>query len=130
LSNSPAGPKGRHSPVSVNSFGVMNWANIPAAKAFIADYYNVFLDGFKASGGYNQPVLKDFRKKTMPILGEEPKYQILQDFDQVAHAVGWPVPPTPDAGEVEDNWIVALMVARATQDGLVEAACNRVMDIV
>jgi multiple sugar transport system substrate-binding protein len=124
VSNTPAGPKGRHAPVSVNSFGVMNWANVPAAKAFITDYYEVFMDGFKASGGYNQPLLKDFRKKPMPILGEEPKYQLLQDFDQYAHAVGWPGPPTPAAGEVENNWIVPLMVGRAVQDGNVDDAAS------
>jgi hypothetical protein len=37
----------------------------------------------------------------MPILGEDPKLNVLQDFDQVAKSVGYPGPPTPAAGEVE-----------------------------
>jgi multiple sugar transport system substrate-binding protein len=89
----PGGPKGRFQSVSTQSFGLMNWSpNQPAAKAFLADYYGVFLDAVKASEGYNQPLLKDFRKKPMPALGDDPKYAILQDFDQLARAVGHPGP--------------------------------------
>jgi hypothetical protein len=43
-------------------------------------------------------------------------------MDQVAHAAGWPGPPTAAAGEVESNWIVPLMVGRAIQDGDVNGA--------
>jgi multiple sugar transport system substrate-binding protein len=134
ISNPPAGPKGRHAQVSVNSFGIANWANsVPAAKALLTDYYQVLLEGVKASEGYNQPVLKNFRKKPMPILGEDPRMTQLQDFDQFAHATGWPGPPSPSAGEVETNWIVPLMVGRAVQDGdvngAVEWAASRVKAI-
>ena len=123
ISNTPAGPKGRHTPVAVNSFGLANWSsNAAAAKAFLVDYYAVILDGIKASGGYNQPVVTDLRKKPMAILGENPKYQILQDFDQVAHAAGWPGPPSPAAGEVEVNWVIPLMIGQAIQDGNVDGA--------
>jgi hypothetical protein len=67
-------------------------------------------------------VLKDFRKKPMLLLGEEPKLNVLQDFDQVAKSVGYPGPPTPPAGEVESNWIIPLMVGRAVQDGNIDGA--------
>jgi multiple sugar transport system substrate-binding protein len=118
LSNPPSGPKGRHTPVSTNSFGIANWASsVPAAKAFLTDYYQVVGEGIKASEGYNQPLLKNLRKKPMPILGEDPRFGVLQDFDQYAHATGWPGPPSVAAGDVEANWIVPLMVARAVQDG-------------
>jgi multiple sugar transport system substrate-binding protein len=123
LSNPPAGPKGRHTPVSVNSFGIANWASsVPAAKAFLTEYYTVVTQGIKASEGYNQPLLKDFRKKPMPILGEDPKFNVLQDQDQFVHAAGWPGGPSAAAGEVESNWIVPLMVGRAVQDGDVNGA--------
>src|SRR6266540_3694963 len=123
ISPSPSGPKGRHMPVAVNSFGIANWASsVPAAKAFLTDYYGVVVEGVKVSEGYNQPLLKDFRKKPMPILGEDPRLGLLQDMDQVAHAAGWPGPPTAAAGEVESNWIVPLMVGRAVQDGDVNGA--------
>ena len=135
ISNPPAGPKGRHAQVSVNSWGVANWASsVPAAKALLTDYYQVLLDGVKASEGYNQPVLKNFRKKPMPILGEDPRMTQLQDFDQYAHATGWPGAPTPQAGEVETNWIVPQMVGRAVQggdiDGAVEWAESRIKAIM
>jgi multiple sugar transport system substrate-binding protein len=123
VSNAPAGPKGRLSPVSTNAFGVARWAsNVAAAKAFLADYYTVLPETVKASQGYNQPVLKDYRKKPMPILGEDPKLQVLQDFDQVAKTVGYPGPPTAAAGEVESNWIIPLMVGRAVSDGDINGA--------
>jgi len=125
ISNAPAGPKGRFSPVSTNAFGVANWASsVPTAKAFLTDYYAVLPETIKASQGYNQPVLKDLRKKPMPILGEDAKLNVLQDFDQVARTVGYPGPPTPAAGEVESNWIVPLMVAHAVNDGDINAAVD------
>src|SRR5207244_12493721 len=90
ISNTPAGPKGRMTSVTGNSWGIAKWAgSVPAAKAFLLDYYQVLPEAIKASTGYNQPVLKDFRKKPMPILSEEPKLNILQDFDQVIHSVGY-----------------------------------------
>src|SRR5579859_4678323 len=123
ISNTPAGPKGRMTSVTGNSWAIANWAgSVPAAKAFLLDYYQVLPDGIKASTGYNQPVLKDLRKKPMPILGEEPKLTVLQDFDQVIHSVGYPGPPTQAAGEVESNWIIPLMVGRAVNDGDINGA--------
>jgi multiple sugar transport system substrate-binding protein len=134
ISNAPAGPKGRFCPVSTNAWGVAKWAtSVPAAKAFLGDYYTVLPDTIKASQGYNQPVLKDFRKKPMSVLGEDPKLQVLQDFDQVAKTVGYPGPPTAAAGEVESNWIIPLMVARAVADndinGAVEWATQKIESI-
>jgi multiple sugar transport system substrate-binding protein len=123
VSNTPAGPKGRMTSVGGNSWAIANWASsVSAAKQFLVDYYAVLPEAIKASTGYNQPVLKDFRKKPMAFLGEEPKLNVLQDFDQVARSVGYPGPPTPAAGEVESNWIIPLMVGRAVQDGNIDGA--------
>lgn len=119
----PGGPKGRYTGVATNVWGIMNWSkNVPAAKAFLTDYFASYIDAVKASEGYNQPLLKGFRKKPMPIIGEDPKLQVLQDFDQVARATGFPGPPTPAAAEVESNWIIPLMVARLVQSGNIEEA--------
>ena len=107
------GPKGRFTSVSTQTFGVMNWSeSVPAAKAFIRDYYAVYPEAVKVSEGYNQPLLKEFRKKPMPILGEDPRLTLLQDFEQVARNSGHPGPPTPASAEVETNWIVPLMIGR------------------
>ncbi len=118
----PAGPKGRFTSVGTSTFGVMSWSkNIPAAKQFIVDYFSLYTEGVRASEGYNQPLLNDYRKKPMPILGEDPRLTALQDFDQVARVAGHPGPPTPAAAEVEGNWIIPLMIGRAVQDGVNEA---------
>ena len=67
--------------------------------------------------GTTSRLLKEFRTKPMPILGEDPRLTILQDFDQAARVVGHPGPPTPAAAEVEQNWIIPLMMGRAVQTG-------------
>jgi multiple sugar transport system substrate-binding protein len=123
VSNTPAGPKGRMTSVGVNSWAIANYSSsVSTAKAFLTDYYAVLPDAVRASQGYNQPLLKDYRKKPMAFLGEEPKLNVLQDFDQVARSVGYPGPPNAAAGEVESNWIIPLMVGRAVQDGNIDNA--------
>ncbi|MGE3911920.1 MAG: ABC transporter substrate-binding protein [Chloroflexota bacterium] len=123
VSNAPAGPKGRFASVSVGVWGIMNWSkNAPAAKALFADYYASYLDAVKAAEGYNQPLLKDFRKKPMAVIGDDPKLQALQDFDEAARVTGHPGPPTPAAAEVEQNWIIPLMIGQAVQSGNVDTA--------
>lgn len=123
VGNSPAGPKGRMAPVSASAMGIMNWStNAAAAKALLVEYHGVFLEGVKASEGYNQPMVKDFRKKPMAVLGEDPRLVALQDFDQVARVAGYPGPPNAAAGEAEANWIVPLMVGRAVQNNDIDAA--------
>ena len=125
ISNAPGGPKGRFSSVSAGVYGLMSYSkNQAAAKAFLTEYFDVYLDGVKASMGFNQPLLKDLRKKPMPILGEDPRLTMLQDFDQVARASGYPGPPTTAAAEVDSNWIVPLMIGQAVQSGNVDEAVN------
>lgn len=123
ISNTPAGPKGRMTSCTANSWAIANWSKgASAAKALLLEYYGVMPEAIKASEGYNQPLLKDFRKKPMLVLGEDPKLQVLQDFDQYTRAVGYPGPITSAAGEVESNWIIPLMVGRAVQDNNVDGA--------
>jgi multiple sugar transport system substrate-binding protein len=123
ISLPPGGPKGRQTSVSTNVFGIMSWSkNVPAAKAFLTDYFALYSEAVKVSEGYNQPLLNGFRKKPMPILGDDPKLQVLQDFDQLARTSGNPGSPTPASGEVDNNWIVPLMIGKAVQDSDVDAA--------
>jgi hypothetical protein len=58
----------------------------------------------------------------MPILGDSPKYSVDQDASEYYRASGWPGKPTEAAGEVEANWIVPLMVARAVGDNNLNGA--------
>jgi multiple sugar transport system substrate-binding protein len=116
ISNCPAGPKARVTGVSPSAWGVFNWSkSVDAARAFLVEYYAAYADGIKAAEGYNQPLLKDYRKKPMPIIGEDPKLQVLQDFDQIARATGYPGLPTRAAAEVEQTWIIPLMIGQAVQ---------------
>jgi multiple sugar transport system substrate-binding protein len=125
ISPQPAGPKGRFTTGTTNVYGIFNWTkNASAAKALMAEYFANYAEAFKASEGYNQPVLLNFRKKPMPILGDDPKYALLQDVLEYFYTTGHPGVPTPAAGEVDANWIVPLMVARAVQDGNVDEAAN------
>jgi multiple sugar transport system substrate-binding protein len=125
ISNTPAGPKGRFASVSVDVWGIMSWSkNQAAAKALLAEYYSVYPESVKASEGYNQPVLMEFRKKPMLVLGTDPKLEALQDFDKAARVVGNPGPPTPAAAEVEQNWIIPLMIGQAVQTENVDAAVD------
>src|SRR5262249_7917937 len=103
---SPGGPKERVTPVSSNSWGLMAWSkNQAAAKQLYIDYYQVYGDAIKASEAYNQPILMKFRQKPMPGLGDNPKFELLQDFDKMARVTGYPGKPNQAAGEVESNWI-------------------------
>jgi len=123
IQNPPGGPKGRFASCSVAVWGVMSWSQSAAqAKAFVSEYFDQYLEGVKVSEGYNQPLLGNFRKKPMPILGEDPRLTQLQDFHQLARVAGHPGPPTPAAAEVESNWIIPLMVGRAIQGGPDDAA--------
>jgi multiple sugar transport system substrate-binding protein len=125
ISNTPAGPKGRFASVSVDVWGIMSWSkNQAAAKALLAEYYAAYPESVKASEGYNQPVLMEFRKKPMLVLGTDPKLEALQDFDKAARVVGNPGPPTPAAAEVEQNWIIPLMMGQAVQSENVDTAVD------
>jgi multiple sugar transport system substrate-binding protein len=123
LTQAPAGPKGRFKTSTSNNYGIMSWTkNAPAAKALFVEYFNDFGAAFKASEGYNQPFLLNWRKKPMPILGDSPKYSVDQDAADSYRATGYPGKPTQAAGEVEANWILPLMVARAVSDNNLQGA--------
>jgi len=103
----------------------MSWSkNQAAARALLTDYYTAYPETVKASQGYNQPILLNYRKKPMAIIGEDPKLELLQDFDKAARVVGHPGPPTPAAAEVEQNWIIPLMIGQAVQTENVDAAVD------
>jgi multiple sugar transport system substrate-binding protein len=119
----PAGPQGRFASASAYQLAIAKWSpNQAAAKAFLVDYFASLPEAFKASEGYNHPLLQAFLKKPMPILGEEPKLDVLQDAHEWTRFTGYPGPTTAAAGEVETNWVIPLMVARAVQDGNLDGA--------
>jgi len=119
----PGGPKGRQMIVNASTWAIPTWTKEQgAAQKFLVDYYDQYLESFKASTGYNFPLLKGFQKKPMPILGDSPKYSVDQDASNYYRASGYPGKPTPAAGEAEANWVVPLMVARAVGDNNFQSA--------
>lgn len=114
----PKGPADRRTGVSPDTFGIWKFAsNKDAAHAFLSYYADNWLDGFKASSGYNHPMLKGWATKPMPILGDgdDPKLRLLQDFAPYVGFMGYPGPVTPAADEVWQNFYIPQMFGKVVQ---------------
>ena len=68
-----------------------------------------------ASTGYNMPFLNDNAKKPMPILGADPKLQILQDFPKIVAFFGYPGPYTPQIQEVGLQFVLPDIFTRVAR---------------
>lgn len=119
------GPKGQFSMADPQVWAMWNFtpkANLEAATAFLYYYMTHFKETFTASQGYNMPVFANLLKKPMPILGEDPKYNVLQDYQgDLLQTFGYPGPPTPAAEEVLAQYIIPDMIAK-TRNGSVDDA--------
>jgi multiple sugar transport system substrate-binding protein len=97
-------------------------ANLEAATAFVWHFMNSFQQTFKASGGYNMPMFSKLLQKPMPVLSEDPKFNVLQDFQgDILQTFGFPGPPTPAAEEVLVQFIVPDMVAKVRNGSVADA---------
>jgi hypothetical protein len=74
-----------------------------------------------ASRGYNMPFLSDGYKKPMPIIGTDPKMQVLQDFPNIVGFHGHPGPFTPVVQEVVATFILPDMFTRVARGQDIEA---------
>jgi len=95
------------------SYGIYNFSKAQdLAKEFLAAMDGPeFLKGFEASTGYNHPFLRGFLKKPMPVIGNEPKLQLLQDFQEDVHFIGYPGPMTKTATSMYAKFIMPTMLA-------------------
>ncbi|MFL5310360.1 MAG: ABC transporter substrate-binding protein [Myxococcales bacterium] len=109
----PLGPKGRFNGARTMSYGIYNFSKVQdLAKEFLAAMDGPeFLKGFEASTGYNHPFLRAFLKKPMPVIGNEPKLQLLQDFQEDVHFIGYPGPMTKTATSMYAKFIMPTMLA-------------------
>jgi ABC-type glycerol-3-phosphate transport system substrate-binding protein len=118
----PAGPNGKR--VSVSAANVyMIWKfskNQQAAKEFLTHFADNDLEGMKQSRGYNMPYLIGNAKKPMPIIGADPKMQILQDFPKIVAFYGYPGPFTTPIQEVVNLFVVPDMFTRVARGQSVE----------
>ncbi len=67
---------------------------------------DTFSEGMVASRGYNMPYLNGFAKKPMPVIGTDPKMQILQDFPPIVAFYGYPGPFVTPIQEVVNLFVV------------------------
>jgi len=118
----PAGPNGKR--VSVSAANVyMIWKfskNQQAAKEFLTYFTDSDREGMIQSRGYNMPYLTGFAKKPMPIIGADPKMQILQDFPNIVAFYGYPGPFTTPIQEVVNLFVLPDMFTRIARGQNVE----------
>lgn len=132
-----SGPAGQHIMADVNVYSIWQFAKNPdAAKAFLHDWLDIWLEAMKQSTGYNMPMFENLYQKPMPVIGTDPKYELLQDFkgDQVFHTFGYPGPPNAAAQEVQANFhlsdVIGIYVRGNTSlDATVKEATNRLKPI-
>ncbi|NIR98919.1 MAG: carbohydrate ABC transporter substrate-binding protein, partial [Gammaproteobacteria bacterium] len=123
LWKTPAGPVTRLTGASPNSYGIWKFAeNKEGAKAFLRHYAANWVEGFKASTGYNHPCFTRMVDRPMPILSNDPsshpsdKLSVLQTGVEWHATFGYPGPGTTAADEVVNNYIIPDMMANAATD--------------
>jgi len=109
----PKGPKDQRTGAWCVTLGVWKFAqNRPAAHAFLEAYAGSWLDGLKASSGYDHPLLKGWGKKPIPGLADDPKLTILQDLTAQSSFMGYPGAVTAPADEVWQSFLIPQMFAK------------------
>jgi multiple sugar transport system substrate-binding protein len=94
------------------SYGIYSFSKVQdLAKEFLYTMNKEGLKGMEASTGYNHPFLKAFFKKPMPVIGHEPKLELLQDYQDYVKFIGYPGPMTKTATSMYAKFIVPTMFA-------------------
>jgi multiple sugar transport system substrate-binding protein len=111
---SPSGPAGTHSAPPLLGLGIWKFSkNQELAKEFIQflfrkENYDAWI---VASNAFNHPPLKNLADH--PIWARNPKFAMLPGEAQYAHPRGWPGKPTDAVQRIDNNYIMADMVAKA-----------------
>jgi len=118
----PAGPGGKRiNTCAANVWMVWKFAkNQMAAKEFLTHMVDTFSEGMVSSRGYNMPYLNGFAKKPMPVIGTDPKLQILQDFPPIVAFYGYPGPFVTPIQEVVNLFVLPDMFTRVARGQSVE----------
>ena len=112
----PIGPAGRVNGARTMSYGIYNFSKAQdLGKEFLYEMNAAGLKGMEASTGYNHPFLKSFWKKPMPVIGHEPKLELLQDFQNDVKFIGYPGPMTKTATTMYAKFIVPTMFAEVAK---------------
>jgi multiple sugar transport system substrate-binding protein len=111
---SPAGPAGRHSAPPILGLGVWKFSkNVELAKEFIQflmkkDNYDKWI---VAGNAFNHPPLKHMADH--PIWARNPKFAMLPKEADYAHPRGWPAKPNDAVQRIDNNYVMADMIAKA-----------------
>ena len=108
----------RQTPTSIWNFA----RNKDAALEFLRYYAENWVEGFKASTGYNHPIFANVVPKPMPILSNDPsshppdKLKVLETANEWHAVFGYPGPAGPAPDEVANAFIIPDMMASAATD--------------
>ena len=113
----PAGPGGKRASVAAaNTYTMWKFSKNQAdAKEFLLALYDHEKDGMTNSRGYNMPYLRDLYKKPMPVIGTDPKMQVLQDFPDIVAFYGYPGPFSTPIQEVIATYVLPDMFTRVAR---------------
>jgi multiple sugar transport system substrate-binding protein len=117
LALEPQGLSGKRvSIANPNAYAIWKFAkNVQGAKEFLLHLSENWQESMVGSRGYNMPFLRDAYKKPMPVIGSDPKLQILQDFPDIVAFAGYPGPFTPPTQEVVATFIFPDMCTRVAR---------------
>jgi multiple sugar transport system substrate-binding protein len=117
LALEPSGlPGKRVSIANPNAYAIWKSAKNPqAAKEFLLHLADNWSEGMVGSRGYNMPFIKHAYRKPMPVIGSDPKLQILQDFPDLVSFAGHPGPYTPPVQEVVATFVLPDMCTRVAR---------------
>jgi len=121
-------PGKRVSIANPNAYAIWKFAkNAPAAKELLLHLADNWKDSMVGSRGYNMPFVRDAYKKPMPVIGTDPKLQVLQDFPDIVNFAGYPGPFTPPIQEIVASFIFPDMCTKVARGGSPDDAVNWAM---
>ena len=112
--NSPSGSAGTHSAPPILGLGVWKFSkNVELAKEFIQflmkkENYDKWI---VAGNAFNHPPLKHLADH--PIWARNPKFAMLPKEAEYAHPRGWPAKPNDAVQRIDNNYVMADMIAKS-----------------
>ena len=99
-----------------NAYAIWKFSkNVAGARDFLAHLADNWKDAMVGSRGYNMPFLRSAYKKPMPVIGTDPKLQVLQDFPDIVSFAGHPGPFTPPIQEAVATFVFPDMCTRVAR---------------
>jgi hypothetical protein len=119
-----------------NLYAIWDFArNKETAKQFLRDFMDNWKESMVQSTGYDMPFFANLFQKPMPVIGESPKLQILQEYSgNLIHTFGYPGPPNAAAQEVLAGFHIPQLIGiyvrgNTSLDDTIKEAVNRLKPI-